>query len=362
MKFQQHLENALGDWARISKLDFTLLDDNGEVIAQTKERRLPSREKLSSFREANILCLSSSTYSLYKLPELKEKDLILVIFGKHDSLSTLGELAVCQIQSLYTAYAEKNDKQTFLQNLLLGNYSEAEILSRSRQLHLPDTGRRAVFLIEPKHSSGNAALSTIRNIFSARTRDFVFPMGDTSIIITRELLSTENENSLNQTAHMLVDMLGAEAMISAQVSYSRPADSLSQLPLAYRQAKTAMDVGKLFYAHSPVFGYENLGIGRLIYHLPPEICELFVNEIFGEEGPEGIDEETLSTVRTLFENNLNLSETARQLYVHRNTLVYRFEKLQKKLDLDVRTFEDAVTFKLAMMVVDYIKARAGRFQ
>ena len=160
---------------------------------------------------------------------------------------------------------------------------------------------------------------------------------------------------MRRVAHMLVDMLNTEAMTSAWVSYSNLTDNIHHLPSAYKEAKTALEVGKIFYAQKNVFGYNRLGIGRLIYQLPVEICEMFIDEFFKEETLDSIDDETLATIRTFFENNLNLSETSRQLYVHRNTLVYRFEKLQKKFGLDIRTFEDALTFKLAMMVVDYIK-------
>ena len=146
-----------------------------------------------------------------------------------------------------------------------------------------------------------------------------------------------------------------EAMTSAWVAYSNLAEDISRLPDAYKEAHTALEVGKIFYADKNVFGYNQLGIGRLIYQLPISICEMFIDEIFKEETLDSIDEETLITIRTFFENNLNLSETSRQLYVHRNTLVYRFEKLQRKFGLDIRAFEDALTFKLAMMVVDYIK-------
>ena len=153
---------------------------------------------------------------------------------------------------------------------------------------------------------------------------------------------------------MLVDMLNTEAMTSAWVSYSNVADDIMELSDAYKEARTALEVGKIFYADKNVFGYNRLGIGRLIYQLPTQVCNMFVGEIFGEESLESIDDETLNIIRTFFENNLNLSETSRQLYVHRNTLVYRFEKLQKRFGLDIRTFEGALAFKLAMMVSDYI--------
>lgn len=153
-------------------------------------------------------------------------------------------------------------------------------------------------------------------------------------------------------------MLGAEAMTQAWVAYSNTADDLRELSSAYKEARTALEIGKIFYAERAVFGYRTLGIGRLIYQLPVSICEMFIEEIFGDESLDSIDGETLAIIRTFFENNLNLSETSRQLYVHRNTLVYRFEKIQKKFGLDLRTFEDAMTFKLAMLVAGYLKSKS----
>lgn len=215
--------------------------------------------------------------------------------------------------------------------------------------------QRVIFLVETKQPQDENALATIRSIFSSRTRDFVTTLPDNGIVIIRELLSTESEKDMAGIAQMLVDMLGTEAMTSAWVSYSNPAKDLDRLRSAFLEARTAMEIGRIFSPEKPCFGYTSLGIGRLIYQLPEEICEMFVKEVFGSEKPDELDEETLITIRTLFENNLNLSETARQLYVHRNTLVYRFEKFQKRFGLDVRTFEGAMTFRLAMMVVNYMR-------
>ena len=210
--------------------------------------------------------------------------------------------------------------------------------------------------METKQSKDENALATIRNIFAAKTRDFITAIDDSGIIILRELQPSEDYSDLDDIAHMLVDMLNTEAMTSAWVSYSNIADDLKQLPDAYKgKRELPWKWARFSYTGKNVFGYNRLGIGRLIYQLPVEICEMFIDEFFKEETLDSIDDETLTTIRTFFENNLNLSETSRQLYVHRNTLVYRFEKLQKKFGLDIRTFEDALTFKLAMMVVNYIK-------
>lgn len=354
MKLQQTLQKSLDDWNRISGLDFCILDENNQIYITTCDRKLPSPEKLAQFREDPALCISNRTCSLYKLNGSSD-NMLLLVWGTGDSVPTIGELAVCQIESLLTAYAEKTDKNSFMQNLLLERYSQVEAFNKAARLRIAPSVRRAVFLVETKQHKDENALVTIRNIFSARTRDFITALDDSGIIVVRELQSTESYEELEGIACMLVDMLNTEAMTSAWVSYSNVADDIMELSDAYKEARTALEIGKIFYADKNVFGYNRLGIGRLIYQLPTQVCDMFVNEIFGEESLDSIDDETLNIIRTFFENNLNLSETSRQLYVHRNTLVYRFEKLQKRFGLDVRTFEDALAFKLAMMVSDYLK-------
>ena len=355
MTIQHVLQKCLDDWSRISHLDFCLLNFDNSVFVSTCSRKLPAASKLQEFRESSALCVSNTSNSLFKVSDSGDTPYILVVWGSKDSMPTIGELAVCQVESLLCAYTEKSDKNAFMQNLLLDTYTEVDAFNRAKKLHIATSVKRAVFLVETKQAKDENALATIRNIFSSRTKDFITAIDDSGIIIIRELSSTESYDSLESIAFMLVDMLNTEAMTSAWVAYSRIAEDLKELSGAYKEARMALEVGKIFYSDRNVFSYNSLGIGRLIYQLPVSICEMFIDEIFKEETLDSVDEETLITIRTFFENNLNLSETSRQLYVHRNTLVYRFEKLQKKFGLDIRTFEDALTFKLAMMVVDYNK-------
>ena len=357
MSVQRTLQKYMDDWKRISHFDFCLLQEDNSILVTTCDRRLPAESKLEEFRNSTALCLSNATCCLYKITE-KNEQLLLIVWGSEDSVSTIGELAVCQIESILESYAEKNDKNAFMQKLLLGDYTDVEAFNRARKLHISSSARRAVFLVETRQSKDEHALATIKNIFSARTHDFITSIDDRGIIVVRELTSTETYEDLEDIAHMLVDMLGTEAMTQAWVAYSNTADDLKDLSNAYKEARTALEIGKIFYAERNVFGYRTLGIGRLIYQLPVSICEMFIQEIFGDESLDSIDGETLAIIRTFFENNLNLSETSRQLYVHRNTLVYRFEKIQKRFGLDLRTFEDAMTFKLAMLVSRYLRYQA----
>lgn len=358
MSIQRNLQKCMEDWKQISGLDFCLLSEDNSVFVATGERRIPSAGKLENFRNGDALCTANASCCLYKVMDRDELLYILIVWGSEESTSTIGELAVCQIRSLIEAYSEKNDKNAFMQKLLLGSYSEVETFNRAKKLHISSSCQRAVFLVETRQAGDEHALTMIRNIFSARTHDFITSVDDRGIIIVRELVSTETYENLEATAHMLVDMLGAEAMTQAWVAYSNVANGLRDLANAYKEARMALEIGKIFYSERNVFGYRKLGIGRLIYQLPEEVCEMFIEEIFDGESLEVIDGETLNIIRTFFENNLNLSETSRQLYVHRNTLVYRFEKIQKRFGLDLRSFEDALTFKIAMLVSGYLRYQA----
>ena len=355
ISIQRNLQKCMEDWKQISGLDFCLLSEDNSVFVATGERRIPSAGKLEDFRNGDALCTANASCCLYKVMDRDELLYILIVWGSGESTSTIGELAVCQFRSLIEAYSEKNDKNAFMQKLLLGSYSEVEAFNRAKKLHISSSCQRAVFLVETRQAGDEHALTMIRNIFSARTHDFITSVDDKGIIIVRELVSTETYENLEATAHMLVDMLGAEAMTQAWVAYSNVANGLRDLANAYKEARMALEIGKIFYSERNVFGYRKLGIGRLIYQLPEEVCEMFIEEIFDGESLDAIDGETLNIIRTFFENNLNLSETSRQLYVHRNTLVYRFEKIQKRFGLDLRSFEDALTFKIAMLVSGYLR-------
>ena len=277
------------------------------------------------------------------------------MWGSEDSVSTIGELAVCQIESLLTAYMEKSDKNVFMQNLLLGSYSEVDAFNRAKKLHIETNVKRVVFLIETKHEKDVNALETVRSLFASKTKDFITAVDEKNIILVKEVKTGEDYGELEKTANMILDMLNTEAMTKVHVAYGTIVGDIKEVSRSYKEAKMALDVGKIFYNGKNVVAYSNLGIGRLIYQLPLPLCRMFIREIFEGKSPDEFDEETLTTINKFFENSLNVSETSRQLYIHRNTLVYRLDKLQKSTGLDLRVFEDAITFKIALMVVKYMK-------
>ena len=190
---------------------------------------------------------------------------------------------------------------------------------------------------------------------SGKVHDFITAVDEKSIILVKEVKGNETYEELDKTAQVIIDMLNTEAMSSAHIAYGTIVGDIREVSRSYKEAKMALDVGKIFYSNKNVVAYSRLGIGRLIYQLPIPLCQMFIREIFGGKSPDDFDDETLSTINKFFENSLNVSETSRQLYIHRNTLVYRLDKLQKSTGLDLRVFDDAITFKIALMVVKYMK-------
>ena len=351
----QILQTTLDGLKGITRVDLGICDTEGKVLASTFTDAEESENSILVFVDSPADSQVIQGYQFFKVFDEHQLEYILLAKGASDDVYMVGKLAAFQIQNLLVAYKERFDKDNFIKNLLLDNLLLVDIYNRAKKLHIDTDVKRVVYIIETHNEKDVNALETVRSLFASKTKDFITAVDEKNIILVKEVRQGESYAELDKTANMILDMLNTEAMTSAWVAYSNLAEDISRLPDAYKEAHTALEVGKIFYADKNVFGYNQLGIGRLIYQLPVSICEMFIDEIFKEETLDSIDEETLITIRTFFENNLNLSETSRQLYVHRNTLVYRFEKLQRKFGLDIRAFEDALTFKLAMMVVDYIK-------
>lgn len=265
------------------------------------------------------------------------------------------EQAVTQIRCLCTAYKEKYNKTDFLQGLMTGGIPAYDIAERAARLHIAADDRRVLFLLESRHID-ETVTEILKNMFPSQTKTYLVPVTENTLALLRPLRSGETESDSRRIARTIVDTLSTEALIRVQLAYSFIITSLTGLPEAFRETSLALKVGKLFYSEQTVFPYNELGIGRLIYQLPVSLCENFLKEIFGSDVPESFDEETLGTINRFFQNNLNIAETSRQLHMHRNTLIYRLEQIEKRTGLDVRLFEDAMTFKIAIMVLNYLQS------
>ena len=339
----QVLQKTLDELRNITRIDLCVTNTDGVLLVTT----FP----VLSAADSQIV----QEYHYFKVYDNQNVEYILISKGSSDDAYMIGKVAVCEIQNLIIAYKERLDKNNFIQNLLLDNLLLVDVYNRAKKLRIDTDVRRVVYMVETKLEKDISAQETVKSLFASRPRDFITAVDEKSIIIVKELKDTDTFEDMNQTARMLVDMLNAEAMSQVRVSYGNPVSEIKSVSRSYKEAKMALEVGKIFYADKNVVPYNNLGIGRLIYQLPIPLCKMFIKEIFENKSPDDFDEETITTINKFFENSLNVSETSRQLYIHRNTLVYRLDKLQKSTGLDLRVFEDAITFKIALMVVRYMK-------
>ena len=351
----QVLQSTIEGLKAITRVDICVMDTEGKVLATTTAEAEDNEAAVLAFVNSPADSQVLQGYQFFKVYDDHRLEFILLVKGDSDDVYMIGKLTTFQIQNLLVAYKERYDKDNFIKNLLLDNLLLVDIYNRAKKLHIETDVRRVVFLIETKYEKDTNALETVRSLFAGKVKDFITAVDEKNIIIVKELKSSEGYNELHKTARVILDMLNTEAMTQVNVAFGTIVNEIKDVSRSYKEAKMALDVGKIFYSDRNIIAYSNLGIGRLIYQLPMPICKMFIKEIFDGRSPDDFDEETLTTIAKFFENNLNVSETARQLYIHRNTLVYRLDKLQKSTNLDLRVFEDAITFKVALMVVKYMK-------
>ena len=351
----QILQNTIEGLKSITRIDLCIMDTDGKVLASTFSGAEGHEEAVCSFVDSPADSQVVSGYQFFKVYDDSRLEYVLIVNGGSEDVYMIGKIAAFQIQNLLVAYKERFDKDNFIKNLLLDNLLLVDIYNRAKKLHIETDVRRIVFIIETKHEKDNGALETVRTLFATKTKDFITAVDEKNIIIVKEVKPNESYKELEQTAYVVLDTLNTEAMSKVHIAYGTIVNSIKEVSRSYKEAKMALDVGKIFYSDRNVVAYSNLGIGRLIYQLPIPLCKMFIKEIFGGKSRDDFDEETLSTINKFFENSLNVSETSRQLFIHRNTLVYRLDKIQKSTGLDLRIFEDAITFKIALMVVKYMK-------
>ena len=351
----QVLQNTLEGLKEISRTEFCVIDTDGKVLASTFSDFEIQPADIQAFVESQADSQLVKGFQYFKVCDDYQLEYVLVAHGDDEDTYMVGKLAAFQIQNLIVAYKERFDKDSFIKNLLLDNLLRVDMYTRAEKLHIETDVKRVVYIIETKHEKDTNALETIRTLFASRTRDFITAVDEKSIILVREVKPNETYEDLDKTAEVVIDMLNTEAMSSAHIAYGTIVNDIREVSRSYKEANMALDVGKIFYSDKNVVAYNRLGIGRLIYQLPLPLCQMFIREIFDGKSPDDLDDETLSTINKFFDNSLNVSETSRQLYIHRNTLVYRLDKLQKTTGLDLRVFDDAITFKIALMVVKYMK-------
>ena len=351
----QVLQNTLEGLREISRTEFCIIDTDGKTLASTYSEFEIQPQDIQAFVESQAASQLVKGYQYFKVCDDYQLEYILVAHGEDEDTYMVGKLAAFQIQSLIVAYKERFDKDSFIKNLLLDNLLLVDIYNRAKKLHIDADVRRVVMILELEQEREHSSMESVKSLFGGKSKDFITAVDEKNIIVVKELEPNDGHVELEKIAENMYTLLKEDGEEDILIAYGTVVGDIKEVSKSYKEAKLALDVGKIFFSERSVIAYSALGIGRLIYQLPIPLCKMFIREIFEGKSPDDFDEETLTTINKFFENNLNVSETSRQLYIHRNTLVYRLDKLQKSTGLDLRVFEDAITFKIALMVVKYMK-------
>ncbi len=358
----QIIKSCLDDLKNISKVELACYDIDGTLTATTDESIELKALSIRSFIDSGADSQIQGDDHLFRVNDGDMAIYVVVARGSGDGVNIMGRAAASELSHLDRAYREKFDKNSFFQNLLLDNLLLVDIYNKAKKLHIDIEKKRAVFIVEQKNDkNGDNIIDVVKGLFSSTYGDYVTAVDEKEVIVVKDLEGDDSPEAMKNVAATLVDMVNTEALADVRVSYGTVVKEIKEVSKSYKEARMAMNVGKIFYENENISAYSELGVGRLIYQLPENLCDFFLSEIFGDNIPWHLDEETLQTIDRFFENSLNVSETSRQLYVHRNTLVYRIERLQKSTGLDIRNFDDALTLKISLMVMNYLSyLRAGK--
>ena len=327
-----------------------VIDETGVIIACSElvkigEVRQSIRDEMAY--SADMIVTGGCTYR--PLTNGTKREYITFVEGEDAEADMISRLLAVSLS--------KFDKANFIKNVVLDNILPSDIYIKSKELHFNAEECRVVFLIKFFGKTDMMPYEMVQNMFPDRTRDYVISVSEHDVVLVKEVKQGTETAEMEKVAVNIADTLSSEFYTKASIGVSTVVENIKDLGRAYKEAQIALDVGKVFETDKNVISYENLGIGRLIYQLPTTLCEMFLQEVFKKGSLESLDRETLMTIQCFFENNLNVSETSRKLFVHRNTLVYRLEKIRKLTGLDLREFEHAITFKVALMVKKYLNSK-----
>lgn len=354
-------QNACNQLKKDINRKIGIMDDNGYIIACSDESKVGYQKEsvISHFEMSNEDYIGGGY--IFRKIETYSKNIYVVFCEGEDELARgFVAFVAAHFSTIKQYYDEKYDRNSFIKNIILDNILPSDILYKTRELKLSVEAERVVFLVRSHKTVEVSLVDVLQNIFPDTAKDFIIRVDDRDVAVVREVKRGSSMDEIFKLAQELHDTVASEAMVKISVGISTIVETIQELARAYREARIALEVGKVFDTEKNIISYDNLGIGRLIYQLPTTLCELFLNEVFKKESISVLDSETIYTIQKFFENNLNVSETSRKLFVHRNTLVYRLDKIKKLTGLDLREFDDAIIFKVAMMVNKYLTSEPTR--
>lgn len=347
----------------ITDRTFGVIDTEGVVVSCTDVTLLGERWSDAALRVGNagdnIITFNQKCFKAI-LGNANYFEYAVFCTGDDDNAKNFCAVAYIALSDAKGFYEEKHDRGTFVKNIIMDNILPGDIYIRAKELHFATDAPRAVFLIRQVGHSDVATVDVLGNQFPDKLQDFVLSINESDIAVVKQLTASTTNEDLEKIAANVESVLKNELRIKTVIGIGTVAEHLRELADSYKEAQTAIEVGKVFDTEKSIMHYENLGIGRLIYQLPTTLCEIFLSEVFKKNSIDSLDQETLFTINKFFENNLNVSETSRKLFVHRNTLVYRLEKIKKLTGLDLRQFDHAIVFKVALMVRKYLSSREAR--
>ena len=339
-----------------------VIDENGIIIACSELRKIgESRQRIKEELAFSQGVVSFDGFTYRYITGTGKNDFIVFSEGQDAASDKNTEILAVTLGNIKSLYDEKYDKGSFIKNIILDNILPSDIYIKSNELHFGADECRAVLVIKFQGPTDTPPYEIVQGIIGEDSKNYVINISEQDIVIVKELDRAESANGLESYAKGLMKSIHESRGARVYIGISSVVENLKDLARAYKEARVALEVGKVFDIEKPIMSYENLGIGRLIYQLPTTLCEIFLQEVFKKGSLESLDRETLMTVQSFFENNLNVSETSRKLFVHRNTLVYRLEKIRKITGLDLREFDHAVTFKVALMVKKYLTSKPTKF-
>ena len=354
-------QNIIQQMRDVVGCNIGVIDENGIIVASSELGKIgESRGRIKEELSYSSDSITSEGYTYRFINCAGKADSIVFVEGDNLHASKMAEMLSITLGNIKSLYDEKYDRVSFIKNIILDNILPSDIYIKSNELHFSEEFR-AVMVIKFQGSSPVPPYEIVQNLVPDKSKDYVIGVSEQDIVIVKEVTADTTSEDLEVMAHEFIDTTAKNYSAKILVGISSVVENLKDLARAYKEARISLEVGKVFDIENPVMCYENLGIGRLIYQLPTTLCEIFLGEVFKKGSLESLDRETLMTVQSFFENNLNVSETSRKLFVHRNTLVYRLEKIRKLTGLDLREFDHAVTFKVALMVKKYLTSKPTKF-
>ena len=339
-----------------------VIDENGVVIACSElakvgESNPAINEELAYTSDAVVI--EGRTYRA--VGPMGNRDNIIFVSGEDAEAARLCEVLAISFTAIKSLSEEKYDKATFIKNIILDNILPSDIYVRSKELHFSSEESRVVILFKFLSKTEVLPFNMIAQLFPDKDRDLAISITETEVALVKQVKPGAEIRDLERELGSVADTLRTEFYANAVVGIGTVVTEVKDLARSYKEAQTAIEVGKVFDTEKTVLSYENLGIGRLVYQLPTTLCEMFLQEVFKYGSLESLDQETLQTIQCFFDNSLNVSETSRKLFVHRNTLVYRLEKIRKLTGLDLREFDSAITLQVALMVKRYLTTKPVKF-